>query len=73
MAKRTDFSSDEVLSVEQLSELRQRYARLSLPSLQQAYTEALERCRLDRKGRVPISVHVQVFVQVWKQLGKTPA
>ena len=65
-----DFSPDQVLSQEQLAEVRQNFAKLSVPSLQQAYTEALERCRLDRRGRAPASVHVQVLVQAWKQLRK---
>jgi hypothetical protein len=71
MAKRTDFSPDPPLTAEQLVELRQQYARLSTSSLQQAYNEALERCKLDRRGRAPASIHIQVLVQVWKQLRKT--
>ena len=61
-------SSDQVLSQEKLVEVRQNFARLSLPSLQQAYCEALERCRLDPRGRAPASIHIQVLVQAWKQL-----
>lgn len=68
MANRPDFSPDEVLSQEQLSGVRQNFAKLSLPSLQQAYSEALERCKLDRRGKVPHSIHIQVLVQAWKQL-----
>jgi hypothetical protein len=70
MTRRPDFTSDEVLSVEQLVELRQRYAKLGLPSLRQAYSETLERCKLDRRGRAPHSVHIQVLVQIWKLLRK---
>ena len=55
---------------EQLMEVRQNFARLSIPSLQHAYGEALERCKLDRPGRAPASIHVQVLVQAWKQLRK---
>lgn len=64
---------DEVLSPEQLADVRQNFARLSAPSLQQAYSEALERCKLDRSGRPPASIHIQVLVQAWKQLRKIAA
>ena len=67
MANRPDFT-DEVLLPEQLAEVRRNFARLSVPSLQTAYAEALERCKLDRRGRPPASIHVQVLVQAWKQL-----
>jgi hypothetical protein len=70
MANRPDFSPDEILTAEQLFQVRSNFAKLSVPSLQQAYSEALERCRLDRRGRAPQSVHIQVFVQAWKQLRK---
>ena len=70
MASRLDFSADQVLSPEQLMEVRQNFAKLSTPSLQTAYSEALERCKLDRQGRVPASIHIQVLVQAWKQLRK---
>jgi hypothetical protein len=70
MAKRTDFSPDAPLSAEQLVELRQQYAKLSTSSLQQAYREALERCKLDRRWRAPASSHIQVLVQAWRQLRK---
>jgi hypothetical protein len=61
MANRPDFSPDQVLSPEQLQEVR---------SLQTAYAEALERCKLDRRGRAPASIHIQVLVQAWRQLRK---
>ena len=73
MAARPDFGPDEVLSRERLMEVRQNFARLSIPSLQQAYAEALERCKLDRRGRAPASIHIQVLVQAWKQLRKGTA
>jgi hypothetical protein len=70
MAHRPDFSPDQVLTTEQLAEVRRNFAMMSLPSLQTAYSEALERCKLDRRGRVPASIHLQVLVQAWKQLRK---
>jgi hypothetical protein len=48
MTERPDFGPDEVLTPEQLAQLLLNYARLSVPSLQQAYSEALERCKLAR-------------------------
>ena len=64
------FTPDEVLSVQQLAEVRLGFAKLSPSSLQQAYSEALERCKLDRRGRAPASIHIQVLVQAWRQLRK---
>jgi hypothetical protein len=50
--------------------VRQGFSKLSPSSLQQAYSEALERCKLDGRDRAPNSVHIQVLVQVWKELWK---
>jgi hypothetical protein len=71
MVARPDFSPDVPLTPQQLAELRLRYARLSTSGLQTAYAEALERCKLDKRGRPPQSVHIQVLVQAWKQLRKS--
>jgi hypothetical protein len=81
MANRPDFTPDQVLSAAQLAEVRHGFSKLSLPSLQQAYAasgsggvgyaEAWERCKLDRRGRPPNSVHIQILVQVWKALRKS--
>ena len=52
MANRLEFSPDQVLSPAQLTEVRQNFAKLSLPRLQTAYTEALERgaSRIEKGG-----------------------
>ena len=63
-----DFPPDEVLSVQQFADVRQGFAKLSPSSLQQAYSEALERCKLGRRGRAPNSIHIQVLVQAWREL-----
>lgn len=68
MTKRLDFSPDVPLSTEAVAELRQRYAVLSLPSLQQVYADALERCKLDTSGRPPRAEQFQVLVTAWKAL-----
>ena len=70
MANRPDFGPDEVLTPEQLTQIRLNFAKLGVPSLQQAYSEALERCKRDRRGRAPRSVRSQVLVQAWKGLRK---
>jgi hypothetical protein len=68
MAKRLDVSPDLPLSPEALAELRQRYAMLSTPSLQEVYADAWERCKLDRNGRPPRAQQIQVLVTAWKML-----
>jgi hypothetical protein len=50
---RADFTPEQPLSPEQLADMRRRFARPSTSSLQHAYAEALERCRLGRDGRPP--------------------
>lgn len=70
MAKRPDFTPEKPYSTEQLSEIRRNFAIMSKPSLETAYTEALERCRLAKDGRPPKAEHIQVLVQAWRQLRK---
>jgi len=72
MANRPEFSRSPgvPLSAADLAELRQRYAMLSLPSLQQGYTDAWERCKLERNGRPPRAEQIQVLVAAWKILRK---
>jgi hypothetical protein len=71
MANRPDFTPEKPFTADQLSEIRRKFALLSIPSLQTAYTEALERCRLGRDGRPPKAEHIQTLVQAWRQLRKT--
>ena len=68
MVGRPDFTPERPLSAEQLADMRNRFARLSTSSLQHAYAEALERCRLGRDGRPPKAEFIQELVQAWKQL-----
>ena len=70
MANRPDYSPEKPFTEEQLSEIRRNFSRLSTPSLQTAYTEALERCRLTRDGRPPKAEYIQTLVQAWRQLRK---
>jgi hypothetical protein len=62
MAKRPDFTPEKPFTAEQLSEIRRNFALLSTPSLQTAYAEALERCRLGRDGRPPRAEHIQTLL-----------
>jgi hypothetical protein len=70
MAKRPDFTPEQLYSEGQLSEIRRNFAMLSKPSLETAYTEALERCKLARDGQPPKAEHIQVLVQAWRQSRK---
>jgi len=42
----------------------------SRATLQDVYTDALERCKLDAKGRPPRADQIQVLVTAWKALRK---
>jgi hypothetical protein len=72
MARRPELpiGPDVPLSPADLLELRQRYAMLSRPSLQQVYSDAWERCKLERSGRPPRAKQIQVLVAAWKALRK---
>ena len=70
MARRPDFFPDAPLSPAALAELRQRYAMLSMSSLQQVYADAWERCKLERNGQLPRAEQIQVLVTAWKALRK---
>jgi len=70
MARRPDLSPDAPLSPAALAELRQRYAMISVSTLQQVYADALERCKLERNGRPPRAEQIQVLVTAWKALRK---
>jgi hypothetical protein len=64
MARRPDFFPDAPLSPAALAELRQRYAMLSMSSLQQVYADAWERCKLEKNGQLPRAEQIQVLAQV---------
>jgi hypothetical protein len=66
MAERPDPTPDVPLPAEALAELRQRYGMLRKPGLQQVYADALERCRLDKRGRPPRAEQIQMLVTAWR-------
>jgi hypothetical protein len=59
----------DVLSAEEIKEMRHRIAHLSPDGVRRIYEEAFEKCRL-MYGRVPSPRKMQTLVQVWKQLWK---
>lgn len=70
MAKRPDFTPAHPVSTQQLADMRRKFALVSTPSLQHAYAEAHERCKLGRDGRPPKAEFIQELVQAWKQMRK---
>jgi hypothetical protein len=58
------------LGLEELAELRRRFAQLSLTGLYAAYDAAWLRCKVERDGRAPRAECIQELVQVWKELRK---
>jgi len=71
MAQRPDPSPDVPLSLTELAELRQRYAMLSTDGLRQVYADALDRCKLDKRGRPPRADQFQVLVSAWRVLRRS--
>lgn len=68
-AKMTD-RPDHPLTPEQLGALRQRFSRMSITALYDAYYAAWTRCRMESNGRPPRARFIQELVQAWKQLRK---
>jgi hypothetical protein len=69
MARRPEVGEVEIMSAEELREMRQGLSRLSLSAVRQAYHTAHARCRMVN-DRVPSARAMQELVQVWKQLWK---
>jgi hypothetical protein len=59
----------DVLSEEEIKQLRHNLAHLSADAVQQFYQRAYEDCRLVYE-RLPSPRKMQTLVQVWKQLWK---
>jgi hypothetical protein len=70
MAQRPDSRPDVPMTTADLNEVRRSFSMLSTDGLRQAYADALERCKLDRRGRPPRCEHIQVLVSAWKVLRK---
>jgi hypothetical protein len=69
VARRPDEREAEMLSEENLSELRRSLAHLSVPAVRDFYEEAYRECRLI-DNRLPSPRQIQTPVQVWRQLWK---
>ena len=70
MARRPELPKrEEILSREQLNELRQSLARLSPAHVEDFYRGALDRCRLIGNA-LPAARTIQELVQAWKLLRK---
>jgi hypothetical protein len=69
MARRPDRKNDEMLSAEDLKELRYNLAHLSIGAVRDLYYQAYRECRLIYH-RLPTPKQMQTLVQAWKQLWK---
>jgi len=69
MARRPDREKHEVLSENDLKELRHSLAHLSVTAVRDFYGRAYQDCRLVY-NRLPSPRQMQTLVQVWKQLWK---
>ena len=69
MARRPERGKEEVLSPEELKQLRENLSRLSPSHVEDFYRTAYEDCRMVF-NRVPNPKAIQTLVQVWKQLWK---
>ena len=61
---------DAPLTPEQLASLRERFARMSLTGLADAYYAAWLRCKMEPGGKPPRAAFMQERVQAWKELRK---
>jgi hypothetical protein len=69
MARRPDRGKTEMLSEDELQELRHNLAHLSVTAVRDFYERAYGDCRLVY-NRLPTPRQIQILVQVWKQLRK---
>ena len=69
MARRPDRERGEVLSENDLKELRHSLAHLSVTAVRDFYERAYQDCRFVY-SRLPSPRQMQTLVQVWKQLWK---
>jgi len=69
MARRPTLETPDVLTEEELKQLRHNLAHLSTDGVRQFYERAYQDCRL-MYDKVPSPCKIQTLVQVWKQLRK---
>jgi len=69
MARRPNERDAEMLSAEDVNELRRNLAHLSPPAVRDFYEQAYRDCRMIA-NRLPTPKQIQTLVQAWKQLWK---
>jgi hypothetical protein len=69
MARRPDHKKADVLSEDDLKQLRHNLAHLSIGAVRDFYDQAYRDCRLIYH-RLPTPKQMQMLVQAWKQLWK---
>jgi hypothetical protein len=69
MARRPDRTKADMLSEEDLRELRHNLAHLSIDAVRRFYETAHHDCQM-LYDRLPTPKQMQTLVQVWKQLWK---
>jgi len=62
-----DSRKDDILTGDELRQMREGLSRLSLEAVRHAYQTAYARCRMVN-DRVPSARSMQELVQAWKQL-----
>jgi hypothetical protein len=67
MASRPDLRKEDILSTDDLKQMREDLSRLSLEAVRHAYQTAYARCRMVN-DRAPSARSMQELVQAWKQL-----
>lgn len=70
MARRPDLRKLEVMSRQELEQMRESLAKSGLETLRFAYNTAYARCRMVN-GHPPSARSIQELVQVWKQLWRS--
>jgi hypothetical protein len=69
MARRPEREKSEILTAQELKDLRHNLAHLSANAVRDFYDRAYQDCRLVY-NRLPNPRKMQTLVQVWKQLWK---
>lgn len=67
MARRPDFRIEEILSRDELKEIRDHLTHMGIGVIRQAYHTAHTRCRMVN-DRLPSVRSIQELVQTWKAL-----
>ena len=70
MSRRHHLSENDFMTRNDLNQLRQSLAHLSIDAVRHAYQTAYARCRMVN-DRIPSARSIQELVQAWKQLWKS--